>query len=413
MRIYQILLVLLSPFIWFRILRLCRHENYKLVQAFGFQKSVLDVDVWIHCASVGEVLAISAFVEEWHKQYPQQHILITTMTPTGARQVEKTFAEYVTHRYLPIDWAGSVCRFLRKLKCPKLLIMETELWPNLLQKAKDEGIEIHIINARMSEESFRKYSKAPKFTRHLMQLPDQFCTLHEADAERFTKLGAQVVSAPGNIKFDVQVDNEVFKADWQAQLVENEIVWIAASTHENEDELLLKEHKVLKAQYPTALMILVPRHPERFQVVYKLACQYFKHVGKRSTTPIEQWHTLDVLIGDSMGEMMHYFQASDVVFVAGSLIEHGGHNPIEPALLAKPILVGKHTFNFKEVTEGIIQAGGAIRCKHTEVIGKLLISYVENKALIAETGNAAQGFVKQNQGAVKRVLQQVVNFEKP
>lgn len=411
MRIYQILLFVLSPFILFRIFRLCCHKNYRLLQAFGFQKRLLQVDLWIHCASVGEVISIAPFVEKWHQQCPDKKLLITTMTPTGAAQVKRTLmTQYVEHRYLPIDWAGSVKRFLNKLECPRLLIVETELWPNLLQKAKAKGIEIHVINARMSEESFRKYSKAPTFTRSLMQIPDQFCAHHQEDADRFSRLGAQFVTSTGNIKFDMKVDDVVFAANWRSQLSENDFVWTAASTHENEDERLLLEHKKLKELHPTSLMIIVPRHPERFEAVYKLARQHFKKVGRRSNTPMEEWHTFDVLLGDSMGEMMYYYQASDVVFVAGSLIEHGGHNPIEPALLAKPVLVGKYTFNFKEITEGIIQAGGGIRCKHTEVIGKLLISYAENKHFIDDTGRAAQDFVKQNQGAVDRVLKQVTTF---
>lgn len=407
MKVYKLLLILLTPLIWLKLLRFCQHRNYQLKQAFGLHKTTLAVDTWIHCASVGEVIAASAFILEWQKKNPEEKILVTTMTPTGAKQLKKSFGNTVEHRFLPVDWSGSVRRFLNKLEAQRLLIVETELWPNLLNQVSSKGLKIHIINARMSDRSFKKYAKYPKFAQKIMSLPDQFCAHNEADAERFRTLGAENVVVTGNIKFDVLVDKNVLNSDWRHHLESKQLVWVAASTHEKEDELLLMQHKIVQSEYPNTLMILVPRHPERFNWVYKLACQRFQKVGRRSETPKEDWHTLDVLIGDSMGEMMYYFQASDIVFMAGSLVKRGGHNPIEPALLAKPILVGEHTFNFMEITEGIIQAGGGIRCKHVEVVSKLLIAYLNDVNALQETGYAAQEYVQQNQGAVERLLQQI------
>ncbi|TBR43201.1 3-deoxy-D-manno-octulosonic acid transferase [Marinomonas agarivorans] len=407
MKMYQLLLMVLTPIIWLRLLKFCQHNNYRLKQAFGIHKTSLEVDIWLHCASVGEVMAVRGFLDAWQAKHPQQRVLITTMTPTGAAQVKKVFGKRVSHRYLPIDWQGSVRRFLKQLTAKKLLIVETELWPNLLVQAKQKQIDIYILNARMSARSFEKYAKYPRFSQKIMSIPDQFCAHSHADAERFQKLGAQSVVVTGNIKFDVVVDEKVLRSNWRNYLADKLLVWVAASTHAKEEELLLMQHRALQTEYPNTLMVLVPRHPERFDFVYKLACQRFQKVGRRSDTPIEDWHTLDVLIGDSMGEMMYYFQASDIVFMAGSLIKRGGHNPIEPALLAKPILVGEYTFNFADITEGIIQAGGGIRCKHVEVVSKLLIAYINDTGALRETGRAAQEFVKQNQGAVERLLDQV------
>jgi len=405
MLIYRLLLMIASPLILLKLLRFSRgYRHYSLAQAFGFQKKVIKADIWVHCASVGEVLAARPLIKAWLDRYPSGHVLVTTMTPTGAEQVFNSFDDRVSHRYLPIDWPGSVSRFLKQLDCPTLLIIETELWPNLLLQVKRKGVTIHIVNARLSGRSFKKYAKFSSFSTRLMSLPDLVCAHAQADADRFLALGANKVCVTGNIKFDLKVSSQVHADDWRQWFKQNEFVWIAASTHEGEDVFLLEEHLVLKAQHPSAVLILVPRHPERFELVYQQACAKFENVGLRSETVMEDWSNLDVLVGDSMGEMMHYFQASDLAFIGGSLIERGGHNPIEPALLAKPVLVGPHTFNFKEITENLVLSGGGLRCKNAELVGDLLLAFAKDKALVMETGQAAYEYALNNQGAVERVL---------
>ncbi|KJZ16298.1 3-deoxy-D-manno-octulosonic acid transferase [Marinomonas sp. S3726] len=405
MLVYRILMGLISPFILMKLFKLGKgYPDYSIRKVLGFNREAVKADVWIHCASVGEVLAARPLIQSWQNRNLDKKILITTMTPTGAEQVTKSFGESVVHRYIPVDWCSSVKRFLKMVDCPKLLIIETELWPNLLSQVKKKGMSLHIVNARLSERSFKKYAKFSDFSRKLMALPDSFCAHADADAKRFKALGASQVLVTGNIKFDLKVNPQVIKDNWQQYFANNEFVWIAASTHEGEDVPLLEEHQILKAHHPSAVLIIVPRHPQRFEQVFQQACAKFENVGLRSETPVEEWHNLDVLVGDSMGEMMHYFQASDLAFVGGSLIERGGHNPIEPALLSKPVLVGDHTFNFKDITESLVLSGGGLRCKNSELVGSLLLAFAKDKALVAETGTAAYEYALNNQGAVERVL---------
>ncbi|EAQ66260.1 3-deoxy-D-manno-octulosonic-acid transferase [Marinomonas sp. MED121] len=408
MLIYRILIGLISPFILLKLFKLGRgYPDYSVIKALGFNQAPVQADIWIHCASVGEVLAARPLVKSWRERHPSAKVLITTMTPTGAEQVTASFGEAVIHRYIPVDWGCSVKRFLKGIDCPRLLIIETELWPNLLKQVKKKGMALYVVNARLSDRSFKKYAKFARFSKELMSLPDCIYAHHNADAKRFEALGAKEVLVTGNIKFDLKVNPQVIHDNWQQYFVNNEFVWIAASTHEGEDIPLLDEHLVLKAQHPNAVLIIVPRHPQRFEQVYQQASAKFENVGLRSEAPMEDWHKLDVLVGDSMGEMMNYFQASDLAFVGGSLIERGGHNPIEPALLSKPVLVGNHTFNFQEITENLVLSGGGLRCKNAELVGNLLLAFAKDKALVAETGAAAYEYALSNQGAVERVLDSI------
>lgn len=405
MWLYRSLLVLLSPVILSKIRRFKKtYKHYRAKEAFGFWPSV-EADLWIHCASVGEVLAVRPLVLQWREKYPKQKLLITTMTPTGAEQVVKAFP-FAEHRYLPMDWRSSVKRALKKLTCKHLLIVETELWPNLLQLAKHKGLRVEVVNARLSDRSFLRYKKFSTITKSLFALPDCFLAHAQADAVRFEELGAKKVLVTGSIKFDLTVPPEVLQTNWRGQLG-SRFVWVGGSTHQGEDEMLLRIHKSLQQKYPDALLILVPRHPERFEAVQQLANQYFERVTTRTQTPLGQWTNFDVVIGDSMGELMYYYQASDLVFVGGSLIKRGGHNPIEPALLGKAVLVGPYTFNFLDITEQLLQVNGAIRCQDEVKLEKVVIDLAGQSSQRFRLGQAALRFAEKNQGAVTRVLAEI------
>ncbi|MGO3345098.1 MAG: 3-deoxy-D-manno-octulosonic acid transferase [Marinomonas sp.] len=405
MWLYRTLFPLLTPFILLKIRRFIKkYPAYRAREALGFWQPV-KADIWIHCSSVGEVLAVRPLVDQWVKTHSESQILITTMTPTGAEQVEKTFP-FAIHRYLPMDWRCSVKRALRRIECGRLLIVETELWPNLLFEAKRKGLSIDVVNARLSERSFQRYQKFSILSKPLMALPDCFLAHAKADADRFTALGAKRVVVTGSIKFDLTVPDDVKIQDWR-HLLSNSFTWVGGSTHEGEDESLLSAHQMLLKQTPDALLILVPRHPERFQSVYELASRYFEKVALRSVTKLENWSNFNVIIGDSMGEMMHYYQAADVAFVGGSLIERGGHNPIEPALLARAIVVGPFTFNFAEITEQLITHHGALRCQDAKQLASTITALAENAAQRDSLGQAALHFAQQNQGAVARVLAEI------
>lgn len=405
MWLYSLLLFVSMPFFLWKALKFKReYPQYRLKEAFGFW-SKQKADIWIHCASVGEVLAVRPLLGEWRKQYPQHRVLITTMTPTGAEQVAKLFP-FAVHKYLPLDYILCIRTALKRLQCKHLLIIETELWPNLLKQVKLHGLRVDIVNARLSERSLLRYQKFLSVSSQLFSLPDRFFAHAEADASRIKQLGAKEVSVTGNIKFDLSVSQTVLEDNWRQQLGDR-FVWVGASTHEGEDEILLRAHKELLKTHSDALLILVPRHPERFENVSDLVKKEFDFVGLRSEVPLDEWQGLQVVVGDSMGEMMHYYQASDVAFVGGSLIERGGHNPIEPALLSRPVLVGAHTFNFLQITNQLVESGGAIRCQNESDLATQLEILVKDNTTQDEIGKAALAFALRNQGAVSRVIDQI------
>lgn len=405
MWLYRLLLLAATPLILVKMRRFKKdHGQYRAKEAFGFWQPT-KADLWIHCASVGEVLAVRPLVEQWREKYPSRPLLITTMTPTGAEQVEKIFS-FAEHRYLPMDWRCSVKRALKCLDCKHLLIVETELWPNLLNQAKRNGIKVDIVNARMSERSFHRYNKFAMVSRPLMQLPDAFLAHAQADADRFTALGAKQVLVTGSIKFDLTVPDAVMADNWQAQMTSS-FVWVAGSTHRGEDEILLRVHQQLLEKMPDALLVIVPRHPERFASTFELAKSVFNKVALRSDIELSQWADFNVIIGDTMGELMHYYQAADLAFVGGSLIRRGGHNPIEPALLGKATLVGPHTFNFADITEQLLLANGAIRCQDEAQLAEVVLSLSGKASQRRRIGQAAMRFAQQNQGAVTRVLSEI------
>ncbi|WP_067217394.1 3-deoxy-D-manno-octulosonic acid transferase [Marinomonas gallaica] len=403
MWLYRLLLLVATPFIARRIWRFHkRYDNYRVAETLG-KWAPVTADLWLHCASVGEVLAAKTLITQWLTQHPNKTLLVTTVTPTGEAQVQKWFSGRVQHRYLPLDHTVCVQRALKQLSCPQLAIIETELWPNLLNAAKAKGMTIQIINARLSERSAKRYEKFGSVSRPLMALPDRFLAHAAADAERFKSLGAKDVAVVGNIKFDITAPEDSEVPIWrQAIAPKNEFVWIAASTHEGEDQQFLAAHKTLLQQVPKAKLILVPRHPERFEAVYKLSQQEGFQTVRRSDDQLDTWSMADVLIGDSIGEMMRYFAISEVAFVAGSMIERGGHNPIEPAILSKPVIVGAHTFNFADITESLIHDGGAVRVRSEgELVDQLLL--LQDVQQRQAMGQKALSNAKANQGALERV----------
>ncbi len=405
MWLYRLLLLVATPLILIRM-RLFKKSDrrYRVKEALGFWKST-KADLWIHCASVGEVLAVRSLVTQWQEKYPTKFLLITTMTPTGAQQVGKVFP-LAQHRYLPMDWRYAVKLVFKRLDCKQLIIVEMELWPNLLIQAKKCGVAVSIINARMSERSFRRYKRLSIISKPLMRLPDAFLTHAQADADRFVSLGAKQVQVTGSIKFDLAVSEEVFVDNWYAKMTSS-FVWVAGSTHKGEDEILLRVHRRLMDKIPDALLVIVPRHPERFAFTYELAQADFDKVTFKSAITLPQWTNFNVIVGDTMGELMHYYHASDLAFVGGSLIRRGGHNPIEPALLGKSILVGPHTFNFADITDRLIKADGAIRCRDEARLAEVVVSLSGKAGQRRCLGQAALRFAQQNQGAVIRVLSEI------
>ncbi len=355
-KIYTLLFYLVLPLVFIRLaIRSRRLKDYRLRlrERLGFYPFRLDKCLWVHAVSVGEVIAAIPVIKALQLQYPQLPILITTMTPTGAARVKAAFGDQATHAYLPYDLPGAVNRFLKAMRPVAGVIIETEMWPNLLAACRRRSIPVCLTNARLSEKSARGYARfgAAALTREMLANLTHIAAVGHADAERFIKLGArpEQLTVTGNLKFDLllPIDLEGNAGALRANLGVNRFVWIAASTHEGEEEVILEAHRRLTAQHPDALLMLVPRHPDRFNQIADLTAKQFTMQRRSANEPIQP--ETSVYLGDTMGEMLLMYAAADVALVAGSLIPRGGHNILEPAALAKPILSGPHVFNFAEI----------------------------------------------------------------
>ncbi|MFW8629125.1 lipid IV(A) 3-deoxy-D-manno-octulosonic acid transferase [Vibrio natriegens] len=362
--IYTLLLALASPILLFGLYKSKPNKpkfGPRWKEHFGITPK-LNTDqrpIWIHAVSVGESIAAAPLIKALKKQNPEQAILVTTTTSTGAEQVAK-LGDLVEHRYMPIDFSFAVKGFLKAVNPKQMLIIETELWPNTLNTVHKAGIPITVVNARLSEKSCRNYAKVqPLFNLLHPKLTQVLCQT-ESDSERFSRLGvdSNKLSVTGSIKFDIQISDDVKTKgkELRSVLGEHRPVWIAASTHKGEDEQVLNAHKKLLESYPEALLILVPRHPERFDSVFEL-CQKHSLETIRRTSQSDVAESTQVYLGDTMGEMLILIGAADVCFMGGSLIgdKVGGHNVLEPAALGVPVITGPSYFNFTEIVASLSQ----------------------------------------------------------
>lgn len=363
-----------------------------------------EAPLWIHAVSVGETLAISPFIRALKAERPDLPILLTTTTRTGAEQAAK-LGDLVVHRYAPLDYPWAVAAFLKCIKPRALWVMETELWPNWLAACEARHLPVTIINARLSERSCQRYARFQgAFDTHSRPLTHLLCQ-HQDDAERFARLGIgrEWLAVTGSIKFDIQMGDEV-QARGQAlrqQLGQSRPVWIAASTHQGEDEQVLAAFDRVLQRHPRALLILVPRHPERFDRVAEL-CAPYGCVRRTGGAPIRE--TDKVYLGDTMGELPLMLAAADVAFVGGSLVKVGGHNLLEPAALGKPCLTGPAYFNFSDITRQLVAQGGAALVADAAALGEKVSELLADEGERRQMGEQARAVVLRNQGALARTL---------
>ncbi|MFA0037501.1 lipid IV(A) 3-deoxy-D-manno-octulosonic acid transferase [Vibrio sp. 10N.261.52.A1] len=369
--------------------------------------------IWIHAVSVGESIAAIPIIKQLKQRAPNQAIIVTTTTSTGAEQINK-LGDLVEHRYMPIDFSWCVRGFLKSVQPKQMLIMETELWPNTLHCVAKAGIPISVLNARLSERSCQRYAKfQPVFNLLANNLSQVLCQ-YPSDAERFVRLGLDKASVhvTGSIKFDIEVSAEQVENGkaLREQFGFDRDVWIAASTHQGEDDVVLDAHKQLIKNNPNALLIIVPRHPERFNQVAELAKQHnFNTVTRTSQQPLTS--DVEVYIADTMGEMLVLLGGADVCFMGGSLVgdKVGGHNLLEPAALKLPLLNGPSYFNFSEITDKLLEAQAVTICQNSnEIVGQLTELFTQPK-LRKDKGLAAYQVVEQNRGALDNTLQHVLD----
>lgn len=374
--LYTLVMYLGTPIILYRLAsRGLRYHEYfsRWRERFGFfPDPALHGSTWIHAVSVGEVNAAVPLIEALMTHFPDRPCVVTTITPTGSERVRKLFGDRVFHVYLPYDLPASVRRFLDRVR-PRLgVIMETEIWPNLFFECEARGLPLIVANARLSERSLRGYGLVRTLARDAIRCAHRVAAQSHADARRFEMLGAdpERITITGNLKFDMEVptqllvDGRAMRDTWGAARP----VWIAASTHEGEELAVFEAHLEVLRRLPDALLLIAPRHPERFRSVEQAGRNLGFKVAIRSEQGLPHAATQCFII-DSMGELMRFYAAADVAFVAGSLTSIGGHNVLEPAALARPVLVGPYTFNFAEITHTLVQAGGAIQVKDGDKLG--------------------------------------------
>ncbi len=410
-RLYTLILCMLMPVVVGRLIwRGWRNREYwrRWGERFGrFPSPEMNSPIWIHAVSVGEVRAAQPLVREIKQRWPAIPLLVTTTTPTGSEQVKALFGESVLHTYLPYDLPGPVKRFLDGAQPRLALIMETELWPNLFHGCASRKIPIIIANARLSARSLRGYRRVSSLIRETLRSIYLVAAQGEQDAERFRQLGMEAdrIRVTGSMKFDQPLPEGLQEraGELRRRLGEKRMLWIAASTHQGEEEQILDAFRQVRREHPDCLLMLVPRHPERFGRVAELCSRTgFRVVRRSSGRPCDQ--DVDIFLGDTMGELMLFYAASDVAFVGGSLVPTGGHNMLEPAALGKPVIAGPHLFNFTEIAAAMERAGALCRvadgAELAEVTSRLLSSPEERAGM----GEAGRRLVQQNRGALQRVL---------
>lgn len=409
--LYTVLIYLIQPLIWIRLLLRSRKSpayRKRWAERYGFCKGkVVPGGIMLHSVSVGETLAAIPLVRALRHRYPSLPITVTTMTPTGSERVQSAFGKDVHHVYLPYDLVGSVNRFLDQVNPKLVIIMETELWPNLISALHKREIPLVIANARLSERSAKGYKKLGEFIRKILQRITLIAAQNEEDGARFISLGLKrnQLAVTGSLKFDISVTPELaakaiaLRSQWASRRQ----VWIATSTHDGEETLLLEAHKTLLRTYPNLLLILVPRHPERFAVARELTQKAGLTYIQRSTGEVPSAAT-QVVIGDTMGELMLLYGIADLAFVGGSLVERGGHNPLEAAAHAIPVLMGPHTINFKDICAKLAQADGLITVTDTTSLVKEISTLLTDEDYRLYYGRHAVEVLRQNQGALQRLL---------
>lgn len=374
--------------------------------------------IWVHAVSVGETLAVAGLVRELQQYYPQRKIFMSHVTPAGREAGDKRLPGVAGRFYLPLDWGWSIRRVLGWLRPSLMLIVETELWPNLLRTAKEFGSRVVLVNARLSAGSFRRYRLIRPFMRTVLENVDRICAQTAADAEKFRLLGARPerVGITGNIKFDgtpPQLGELAGLLKKVLHRTQRRPVMVAASTMPGEEPLLLQAWQEIRRRHPQALLILAPRHPTRFESVAQLLASEGRSAVRRTalSTSEDTMSSLlaspEILLLDSIGELAGIFELADVVFMGGSLVPTGGHNLLEPAYWGKPILFGPHMENFRDTANLFLQAGAAVAIRDPAELAHTALQILEDTTHQRQLGQAAKQARERESGATRRVLEHV------
>jgi 3-deoxy-D-manno-octulosonic-acid transferase len=407
--VYGVLTRVAAPAVFAATLvRAAKDPAYRthLGERFGLGRRVATPSLWLHAVSVGEVSAAAALVRALQASHPDIPFVLTTATPTGRAQAATLFGTDVEVRFLPYDTAGSVRRFLARIRPRAAIIMETELWPNLLLECGRRGVPVLFASARLAARSVPRYRRfGALFSEGLRNA--WVAAQSTADADRFIALGADPARTlvVGNIKFDMRPGEAVAEngRDLRRRYLGVRPVWTAGSTHQGEEDIVLDAHTVLQRAVRGALLVLVPRHPQRFEGVAALlerrGVVFDRRCRSETVRPEAQ-----VLLLDTMGELQDFYAASDAAFVGGSLVPVGGHNLLEPAALGVPVITGPHTQNGPEIARLLIEAGGALEVADAAALADAAGRLLTDPALRERMGERARRFVEAHRGSLARLL---------
>lgn len=412
---YSAILYCSVPFIVLKMLLRSRKApayRKRLAERFGlFPVAVGQIEqpaIWVHAVSVGETIAAAPVVEDLLQRYPRHTVVLTTTTPTGSERVGALFGDRVVHVYAPWDLPGAVKRFLKKVRPQLLVIMETELWPNMLHYSAASGAKIVLANARMSERSASGYKRFSSLTQSMLTNLNKVACQSQSDANRMLEMGLQAeqLEVTGSIKFDLELNSQMrerslqMKARWG---LGHRPLLVAASTHPGEDEIILAAFDELRSSIDNCLLLIVPRHPERFDDVFELCGSKGWQVLRRSEgvppSPAD-----DIVVGDTMGELLLLLSLGSVAVIGGSLVEHGGHNALEASTWGVPVVTGPSMFNFTEISELLCNAGAMIMLNRAEQLGSTLQELFSNRQRLQQMGESGLRVVAENRGAKKRLL---------
>ncbi len=409
--LYTVFLYLLLPLVLIRLAwrgRRIPGDWYRIPERFGWFTHIgVRPVIWIHAVSVGEVQAAEPMVRALLDAYPDWRLLLTTTTPTGSERVQKLFGDRLAHVYAPYDLPGAVRRFLDRTDPALVLIMETELWPNLFHVCGTRAIPIMLVNARVSPGSMRGYQRFRSLARAMLSSVAAVAAQSDADADRLVELGVDPgrLRVTGNLKheqrFDPGLDSKA--AEMRVSWGIRRKVWIAASTHAGEEEMVLHAHGLICVQEPDCLLLLVPRHPERSQQVAGLCARQRYQAVLHSDRTISR-RDADIFIGDTLGQLPLYYLAADVAFVGGSLVPSGGHNLLEPAALGRPVIIGPHVENFSDSVRELRVAGACRLAGDAGELSRLVVQWLQDAEAGRKAGKRGREVVEKNRGALRMVM---------
>lgn len=415
--LYGIMFTMSLPAVFLRLLWLARKNSdyrHRWLERIGiFSPPVKTGGLWLHAVSVGESIAAIPIIKQFQKRFPDVPITMTTTTPTGSKQVQTLLGNTIFHVYLPYDIPWAVKNFLKRCKPTLVINMETELWPNCLSICQQQKLPVILANARLSNRSMAGYKKLGSITTDMLCSLTTVAAQSDMDGARFVSLGLPPnrMTVMGNVKYDIALPADI---EQKAQLLRN--AWgfsrpavIAASTHAGEEEAVLEAFSVVRKQYSDCLLILVPRHRERFEKVAEMVKAKGFSMVSRSSGELPLPET-QIFLGDTMGELPLLYAASDIAFVGGSFVPVGGHNTLEPSSVSVPSIVGPHVNNFVEITQKLKEADALLQVDNSQALAGAILDWLQHPSKRIEAGTQGKKVVLQNRGAVNKLLDLVAPY---